>query len=116
MIEASLDIKSLLRRKWAGQPEGWWSAGLLLVCGDQGRDEFIASARTPVTVRARRNPHGVESGPKTGKGKSSEPGNLCMASFGMTEATGDRHARGQSPRSSRRTGKPSTWRRGAGIQ
>jgi RNA-directed DNA polymerase len=64
-------------------------------------------------LSAGRSPHGVESGPTTGKGKLSEPGNPTTASFGMTEATGERGGRGRSSRSSQGTGKPSTRRRGA---
>jgi len=64
-------------------------------------------------LSAGRNPHGVESGPTTGKGKLSEPGNPAAASFGMAEATGERDGGGRSSHSSQRTGKPSTWRRGA---
>jgi len=64
-------------------------------------------------LSAGRNPHGVESGPTIGKGKLSEPGNPAAASLGMAEATGERAGRGRSSRSSQRTGKPSTGRRGA---
>jgi len=58
------------------------------------------------------SPRGVESGPTIDKGKLSEPGNPAAASFGMTEAIGERNGGGRSSRSSQRTGKPSTGRRG----
>lgn len=66
-----------------------------------------------IAVSAGQNPHGVESDPTAGNGKLSEPGNPVVASFGMAEATGDRDDGGRSSRSSQRTGKPSTRRRGA---
>jgi hypothetical protein len=100
------------RRPGSGRrgPMDRWSADPFFYYGDRGPqgqpvDEAVMSAG--------RSPHGVESDPKTGQGKLSEPGNPAVASVRMTEATGDRGGRGRSLRSSPRTGKPSTWRRQA---
>lgn len=69
--------------------------------------------RMETSTRAiRRNPHGVQSGPKTVKGVLSEPGTQTIASFGTTEMTGDRKGLARSPHSSPRAGKPSARRRG----
>lgn len=61
------------------------------------------------------NPHGVKSVPKAGERTETKPKNRSTASPSlkvMIEATDDRDGMGRSPRSSPRTGKPSTWRRG----
>lgn len=78
------------------------------------------AARQPRYGLARyrgRNPHGVKSAPKAGERSVAEPKNLAVASgivgLRMAEAISDRDGRGRSLRSSPRTGKPSTWRRGA---
>jgi RNA-directed DNA polymerase len=79
--------------------------------GDQGE----VSASQPVAARALaagRSPHGVESGPKSVKGRASEPGNRHSAPLGATGAISDRAAPGQSSRSSPSAGKPRTRRRG----
>jgi hypothetical protein len=69
--------------------------------------------RTEKPARAaRQNPHGAESDPKAAKGLLSEPGTQSTASLGMTKATGERGGLARSPHSSRKTGKPSTGRRG----
>ena len=62
-----------------------------------------------------RNPHGVELVPKADEGMIVEPGNLAATSleYEMIELTDDRRSKGRSSRSSLRTGKPFTWRRGA---
>jgi hypothetical protein len=62
-------------------------------------------------------PHGVKSAPTAGQRSVTEPKNLVVASEivgpRMAEATSERDDEGRSLRSSPRTGKPSTWRRGA---
>ena len=78
-----------------------------------GASRRLVSRADGTALSAGRNPHGVESGPTTGKGKLSEPGSPAAASFGMAEATGERDGGGRSSHSSQRTGKPSTRRRGA---
>jgi retron-type reverse transcriptase len=88
------------------------SAGPLLFSGDQGAASAAQSV-APCALAADQIPHGVESDPKSVKGSPSEPGNRCSAPHGVAGAIGDRAAMGQSPRSSQRTGKPSTRRRGA---
>jgi group II intron reverse transcriptase/maturase len=69
--------------------------------------------RTEKPARAaRQNPHGAQSDPTAAKGLLSEPGTQSTASLGMTKATGEHGGLARSPHSSRRTGKPSTGRRG----
>lgn len=60
-------------------------------------------------------PNGVESVPKADEGMTVEPGNLAATSleYEMIETAEDRRSKGRSSRSSPRTGKPFTWRRGA---
>jgi RNA-directed DNA polymerase len=88
------------------------SAGPLFFGGDQGTASAAQSA-DPCALAADQIPHGVESGPKSVKGSPSEPGNRRSAPQGVAGAISDRATTGQSPRSSQRTGKPSTRRRGA---
>jgi hypothetical protein len=72
-------------------------------------------ALAQLVVANARNPHGVESAPKTDKGSSNEPGNLATTSpalkLEMIETTDERCRKGRSLRSSPRAGKPPTWRR-----
>jgi len=112
MLEASLQFIPSPIRRWAGQPQGWRSAGPLLTLGDQGW-RILRQLMGATSLPLGQIPHGVKSGSTMDKGKGPEPGNPATASFGMTEATGDRDGGGQSLRSSRRAGKPSTRRREA---
>ncbi len=101
---------------WVGR-----KAGGAPICAENTRIRDVRTiARQYVAqpaVAMDRIPHGVESAPKTDEGSMSEPGNLAMTSlaFGpeMIETTDDRCREGRRLRSSPRTGKPSTWRRGA---
>lgn len=68
--------------------------------------------RTQPAVVDRQNPHGVKSVSKADKGKLTEPRNLNAISKRMIEVTDDHGNEGRNPRSSPRTGKPFTWRRG----
>lgn len=96
--------------------------GALIPCSIVGIgdvSEMIRQPRHESTGCRGQNPYGVESDATTDNGISLEPGNLRVASRiirGMIEATEDRQAWGQSPRSSQRTGKPSTRRRGTGVE
>ena len=82
-----------------------------------GQVEGASKMRQPViasAVTAGRIPHGVELVPKASERTGTEPKNRTVAfSFErMIEATDDRDGVGRNPRSSPRTGKPFTWRRG----
>ncbi len=60
-------------------------------------------------------PHGAKLVPKTSERLETEPKNRAVASSSlkrMIEATDERDGVGRNPRSSPRTGKPFTWRRG----
>src|SRR5215210_567374 len=103
-------------RKWVRQSNDLWSADAQLMGARQGprRDPRSAAgkackARRPDSTRGR-------VGSYSGQGATVELGNppAFPAPRGrMAEATGERARRGRSPRSSPRTGKPSTWRRRA---
>ena len=84
--------------------------------GIRGTRHHVRQPAAQLAVAAGRNPHGVKSVPKVGEGTSGELGNLAVLSPAgwreTIEATDDRRGRGRSLRSSPRTGKPSTWRRG----
>ena len=94
--------------------------GVLVRAMDTRTEGARRAVRQPRYGLARyrgRNPHGVKSAPKAGERSVTEPKNLAVASgivgLRMAEATSDRDGEGRSLRSSPRTGKPSTWRRGA---
>ena len=77
----------------------------------------VHQLRRVLALRRSRIPHGVKSAPKAGERSVAKPKNLVTASTDlgrrMAEATSDRDDEGRSRRSSRRTGKPFTWRRAA---
>ena len=107
-------------RKWAGRPQGRWSAKPLwkMAVGD-GRETERQPASETVGLGGR-IPHEVESAPTADKRPRTEPENLAVAPTHpgirrarMIEATDERGGRGRSLHSSPRTGKPSTWRREA---
>lgn len=82
-----------------------------LVLGTRGKEKSSCQSLGVSSLSNDQIPHGVESDSKADQGKVLEPGNPVTASFGMTEATGDRDDRGRSLRSSQRAGKPSTGQR-----
>ena len=105
-------------RKWVRQSKDLWSANARLMGACQGPRENPRSAagkackaRKPESTRGR-------VGAYSGRGERRNLGTARVAAppGRMTKATDERAKRGQSPRSSLRTGKPSTWRRRAGRQ
>ena len=121
MADASLPVHT--RQLGSGRVGLWRKpriCGALVRVVDTRTGGVRRAARQPRYGLARyrgRNPHGVQSAPKAGERSVAEPKNLAVASgidgLRMAEATSDRDGRGRSLRSSPRTGKPSTWRRGA---
>lgn len=121
MADASLPVHT--RQLGSGRVGLWREpeiCGALVRAMDTRTEGARRAVRQPRYGLARyrgRNPHGVQSAPKAGERSVTEPKNLAVASeivgLRMAEATSDRDGRGRSLRSSPRTGKPSTWRRGA---
>jgi hypothetical protein len=121
MVDASLPVHTCqLGSRWVGLRREPQICGALVRVMDTRTGGKRRAARQPRYGLARyrgRNPHGVKSAPKAGERSVTEPKNLAVASeivgLRMAEATSDRDGEGRSLRSSPRTGKPSTWRRGA---
>ena len=89
-----------------------------MLAENTGIREVQATARqllSQFAVLSGRNPYGVESVPKADEEMTIELGNLAATSllYEMIETTDDRRSKGRSLCSSRRTGKPFTWRRKA---
>jgi hypothetical protein len=113
MVEASLEAKPMpLNRKWAGRPQGRWSAAPLFECGGRGR------ARVSSGIDLRCAGAGFHTGYSrvltriTGKCRNQgTQAGLRGQSYAVAKTIGDRLVWGRSLRSSRRAGKPSTWRR-----
>lgn len=121
MVEAPVNLSICQlgsgRIDWRCEPQ----IGGALVRGVNARTGGVRrAARQPrheFAVCRGRNPHGVESVPKAGERSITEPKNPVTApgvsKRRAAEATSDRGDGGRSLRSSPRTGKPFTWRRGA---
>lgn len=121
MADASLPVHT--RQLGSGRVGLWCepqNCGALVRAMDTrtgGARRAVRQSRYGLARYRDRNPHGVQSAPKASERSVTEPKNLAVASglvgLRMAEATSDRDGRGRSLRSSPRTGKPSTWRRGA---
>lgn len=95
-------------RKVGGAMNG--SEGSQVTGASMMRQRAIASAVIVGPI-----PHGAKLVPKTSERTETEPKNRAVASPSLKrtiEVTDDRDGAGRNPRSSPRTGKPFTWRRG----
>lgn len=112
-IDASVEYSPRQRGNGRGGRKAGGALDPSFVMGS-GESRSIGDQRVDDSAKsAGQIPHGVESDPTAGKEILPEPGTHGTASFGMTGTISDRGAVVRSPHSSRRTGKPSTGRRGA---
>ncbi len=112
MVEASLQNSP--RRRGSGRG-GRKTDGALVSSNSpetEGRLATTGQHQDQTAVSWGQDPSGVKPGPTADNGVLSEPKNHAGAPHRVAETTGDRVGMGRSPRSSQRTGKPSTRRRG----